>query len=245
MGVVYIGDRSTGKTNLVTELTNPRSNYVKVTNQDYEALKTMLSAEDGTTRATKEIYDRYLEIEARLPTRNKKVNVDWIDTPGEIWRKFWQAENEVEWARFLDMVQKSEGIIVILPPHRELIRTGSDREKFITKKQWCNRFNRWADFFKYNCSKARHIVLCLNMADLFCDVNQEAQKIAYSPNGSRMNWQQRHEHISNYYFRPILPQLETINRNTSGGSVRCFITSIYNRDLLELPWIYLASFLGK
>jgi hypothetical protein len=36
-----------------------------------------------------------------------------------------------------------------------------------------------------------------------------------------------------------------LNNGLSGGSVRCFITSIHHRGLLELPWIYLGSFLAK
>ncbi|MFM6264919.1 MAG: hypothetical protein ACKPFA_00160, partial [Dolichospermum sp.] len=60
-----------------------------------------------------------------------------------------------------------------------------------------------------------------------------------------MNWQQRHSYSLQRYFRPIQSQLEQINKSISGLSIRCFITSIHNRSLLELPWIYLGSFLAK
>lgn len=53
MGVIYIGDRETGKTSLVLELVNPKNNYVKVINDDYETLKKNLYDENlGRTKAT-------------------------------------------------------------------------------------------------------------------------------------------------------------------------------------------------
>ena len=115
----------------------------------------------------------------------------------------------------------------------------------MSQQQWCNRFNRWAEFFQQDCSKLRHLVICLNKADLFCNLEQEAAKLTYNPNGAQMNWQQRHMYVLQRYFRPIQPQLQEINQSIRGLSLRCFITSIYNRSVLELPWIYLASFLAR
>jgi hypothetical protein len=60
-----------------------------------------------------------------------------------------------------------------------------------------------------------------------------------------MNWQQRDAYVFQKFFRPIQSQIKQLNQSISGLSVRCFITSIYNRSLLELPWIYLGSFLAK
>jgi hypothetical protein len=60
-----------------------------------------------------------------------------------------------------------------------------------------------------------------------------------------MNWQQRHMHVVQRYFRPIQNQLQQINQSLERVSVRCFITSIHNRSVLELPWIYMGSFLAK
>jgi len=249
VGVVYIGDRAVGKTYLAMELANPQSNYVKVSSPNYENLRRILFDEDlGVTRATdaqKVVDERYLDIQVRLPTGFKQVTVDWIDTPGEIWRKTWQSDNPEQWKKFLEAARKSEGILLILPPYREILKPGIEAEQFMTQQQWCNRFNRWVEFFRQDCPKARHLLICLNKADLFCDLEQEAIKFAYNPNGAQMNWQQRHNYVFNRYLRPIQSQLEQINTSISGLSVRCFITSIYNRSLLELPWIYLASFLAK
>ncbi|MFM6618693.1 MAG: hypothetical protein ACKPJO_10540, partial [Dolichospermum sp.] len=185
-------------------------------------------------------------IQVRLPTGNKQVLVDWIDTPGEVWRKSWQQDNSDEWNRFLQTIRESEGILLILPPHRGLnFQPGVDVDQFMSQQQWYNRFDRWVDFFCQDCPKARHIVICLNKADMFCNLSKEASTLAYNPNGAQMNWQQRHLYSLQRYFRPIQSQLEQINKSISGLSIRCFITSIHNRSLLELPWIYLGSFLAK
>jgi hypothetical protein len=252
MGVVFIGDREVGKTALATELANAKREYVSVLNQDYESLKGMLfDAGDDRFRATTVIDDRSLEIEVRLPIGTRKVAVDWVDTPGEIWRKSWQEDNADEWERFIDLAKQSEGIILLLPPYREIVGEYGKRLKepvdfdlLITKQQWCNRFERWVEFFSYHCPKARHVAICMNKADLFCDPDQEARKLAYNPHRSPMNWAQRHTYVSNNYFKPLQPQLTQLNKSLSGLSVQCFITSIHNRSLLELPWVYLASYLA-
>ncbi|MEA5470368.1 MULTISPECIES: hypothetical protein [unclassified Spirulina] len=249
MGVIYIGDRETGKTSLAMELANPNSHYVKVTHPDYENLKVMLYDDaEGRTKATdasQALYDRALEIQVELPTGKKEILLEWLDTPGEIWRTRWQQadENQPEWQKFLGSIVDSEGILLVVPPYREII-SGANREDYITQQQWCNRFERWVKFFRQDCPKVRHLVLCLNKADLFCDVNKEASRLEYSPNRSPMTWQKRNAYVMQRYFRPIQTQIEHLNKNISGLAIRCFITSIHNRKLLELPWIYLGSFLA-
>jgi hypothetical protein len=249
VGLLYIGDRAAGKTHLAMELANPKNEYVKVENLDYENLQTQLLDENFVTRPTdarQAIYDHLLDVKVQLPTGNKSISVDWIDTPGEVWRKSWQSDNQSEWLNLLKAMGESEGILLILPPHRGMnFHNGVDLEEFMSQQQWCNRFDRWVDFFRQDCPKLRHLLICLNKADLFCDLEKEAAKLSYNPNGSQMNWQQRHLYVLQRYFRPIEWQLEQINQSIRGLSVRCFITSIYNRSVLELPWIYLGSFLAR
>ena len=249
MGVVYIGDRAAGKTHLAMELANPQNDCVKVSSPDYENLRALLFDDNlGGTKATSAFNpmdEHYLDIQVRLPTGFRQVIADWIDTPGEIWRKTWQSDNPEKWKKFVEASRKSEGILLIVPPYREILKSDINPEEFMTKQQWINRFDRWVEFFRQECPKVRHIVICLNKADLFCDLAQESIKLSYQPNGSQMNWQQRHNYVFNRYFRPVQPQIEQINKSVSGLAVRCFITSIYNRSLLELPWLYLGSFLAK
>lgn len=250
MGVVYIGDRDTGKTHLAMELANPKNEYVKVSSPDYEYLRSFLYDESmGRTKPTnadKEVEVRYLELQIQLPRGSPQIVIDWIDTPGEVWRKQWKRNNPDKWENFLKTVRDSEGILLVLSPYREIIKPNlADPDLFMTKQQWSNRFERWLEFFRQDCPKARHIVICLNKADLFCELEQEAVKLRYKPHRSAMNWQQRHAYVSQRYFRPLHAHLEKLNRSISGLSVNCFITSIYNRHLLELPWIYLGSYLAN
>jgi hypothetical protein len=249
MGVIFIGDRFAGKTHLGMELVNPKSQYVKVVSPDYNQLRAMLySDESGSTLATdavKVIHDRLIQIQVSLPTGNKQISVDWIDTPGEIWRTSWRENSPEEWESFIQNIHASEGVLLILSPYREALSTHGNSDDYMTQQQWINRFNRWVDFFRHDCPNLRHILICLNKADLFCrDLHGEATKLAYKPHNSPMNWQQRHAYVCNQYFRQVLPSLEEINRSIRGLSVRCFITSVHERSLLELPWIYLATFLA-
>jgi hypothetical protein len=249
LGIIYIGDRQAGKTHLALELANPQGNYVKVTAPDYQVIKAMLYDEkNGETKPTDTgiaVHNEYLNVNVQLPTGNKEINSYWLDTGGEIWRKNWQEENQSKWQEFLNTIRESEGILLILPPYRQLVNHQPNAEEFITQQQWCNRFIRWVNFFRYDCPKIRHLLLCLNKADLFCNVNQEGNLLGYIPNRSRLNWQQRNQYVYDRYFTPIHPQIKELNHSISGLSVRFFITSIHNRNLLELPWIYLGSFLSK
>ena len=245
MGIVYIGDRAVGKTHLALELANPRNQYVKVVSPNYDNLKSLLSNEEDSTKPTESLDTRYLEIQAWLPAGPKNVTIDWVDTPGEMWRDRWQKDNPDQWQEVLGKIRKSEGILLILDPYRGSLHS-SIAADYSTEQQWCKRFEKWVDFFKYDCPKARHILLCLNKADLFVDnLEQEATKLAFHPNGSEMNWRKRHSYVLQKYFRPIQPHIEQINKNNSGLAVQCFITSIDSRPLLELPWLYLANFLSK
>lgn len=251
LGIIYIGDRAVGKTHLAMELANPNKHYVKVIQPNYEYLKALLAYDEVSGRiqeatdASQSLYSRFLEIQVQLPTGSKQLTLDWIDTPGEIWRKSWETNNQDEWQKFLTTIQKSTGILLIVPPYRELIKTGANTEEYMTQQQWCNRFERWVQFFRTDCPKIRHLLICLNKADLFCNLEEEASKLAYIPHRSRMSWQERDSYVFQRYLRPIHSQIKQLNQSVSGLSVRCFITSIKNRHLLELPWIYLGTFLAN
>ena len=248
MGIVYIGDRSVGKTHLAMELANPQNEYVQVSSPDYEFLKSNLydQKEKGTkaTDANKEVDLRPLEVQVRLPSRYKTLQIDWIDTPGEIWRKYWQTDNPDKWQNFLATSRTSEGLLLIMSPYRDIVNSDIDKKAFITTQQWCNRFKRWVDFFIKDCPNTRRLAICLNKADLFCDLKQESERLQYQPSGSTLNWDERYNYVLRKYFQPIHKDIQQLTRNNYNLSVSCFITSIYNRKLLELPWIYLGIYLN-
>jgi GTP-binding protein EngB required for normal cell division len=241
-GVIYIGDRYVGKTNLAMRLSSKyEAQYVEVVNTSEEELKEkpyIYNSVDGIL-ATQSINSINLELKVKLPVP-VRISVDWVDTPGEMWREEWQKNNNNEWQQFLKQASTSKGVMLVLPPHRDLTKD----DEFITLDQWCNRFDEWVDFFVKHCRNAEHVVLCLNKADLFCsNLDNEAIKLAYSETNTAMSWPDRNKYILEKYFAPIRSKITTINRHKAGLSVRCFITSIKNRYLLELPWIYLAHFL--
>ncbi|GAA6623613.1 hypothetical protein [Scytonema sp. NUACC26] len=257
MGVIYIGDRRAGKTHLAMESSNPRGYYVKGSEQIYQNLKALLydKAEGKTlaTEARQSTYRRTLDLQVRTRLRYKHILVDWFDTTGEIWRDSWQSNNPQEWNNFLEVARGSEAVILILPPHRDLISLTSsvdpeideDPGPFPTLKQWCNRFDEWVKFFRQDFLKPKHLLICLNKADLFCDLKQEAEKLAYNPDSYAMDWLDRHQYVYNRYFTPIRDRIKQIDAVITGLSVRCFITSVKERSLLELPWLYLANYLEE
>ncbi|MBW4676617.1 MAG: hypothetical protein KME52_22165 [Desmonostoc geniculatum HA4340-LM1] len=246
MGIIYIGDRQAGKTHLAMESSNPQGNYVKGKEGIYKKLQRSLydTVKDSTigTNAEKSIYHYTLELDVKIRLRSKQIIVDWFDTPGEIWRKSWQSNNPDEWNLFLQASRSSEAIMLILPPHRGLDLKDPDLEEppgpFSTQEQWCNRFDEWVRFFCQDCPKSKHLLICLNKADLFCNLNEQAEEL------DKRDWQDRHEYVSHRYFRPIRSQIQQINNNFSGLSIRCFITSVKSRPLLELPWQYLGIYLN-
>lgn len=247
MGIIYIGHREAGKTHLAMELANPQFEYVKVVYPEYDYLKSNLyDAQTKSTRPTEtnKVHNRDLDIQIRLPSGNQSLEIQWIDTAGEIWRRYWQNANLDKWNDFLNEARSSEGIILILEPYRDILKSEVERKDFITKQQWYNRFALWVDFFQNQCPQARRLAICLNKADLFCDIETEAKRLAYSPSGALMDWQQRHTYVLKRYFKPVQPQLQKLSRSNYNLSISCFITSIYQRKLLELPWIYLGTYLN-
>jgi hypothetical protein len=246
LGVIYIGDRYVGKTHLALELANPVYEYVKVLSPEYQVLKSLLwDFESNTTKPTDadtSTRTQSIEIQARLPVP-KQILVEWIDTPGEIWRSSWQQSNPDKWKRFLASVEESTGIIVVLPPYREIILPGKDANLFLTQTQWCNRFERWTEFLAPNFPNLKHLLFCMNKADLFCHYKQESAALKYSLGGSSMNWNQRNNYVSQKYFRLIKPYVGRITDKNPRLAIRCFITTVYDRSLIELPWLYLGSFL--
>ncbi len=250
-GVIYIGDRFSGKTHLAMELTNKADKkYVEVTNLDYDILKSRFyDSTTGSTRATvdtRSTYEEYMEVKVNL-RKWKTISSFWIDTPGEIWRARWQQKFPDKWQAFLDSIQEAEGILLVLPPYREIIDPKKAvQDDYSTREQWKKRFERWIKFFEQDCPQVRHLLLCMNKVDLcLTEYQDEAKKLAYNPKSQKLSWQNKHDYVYRRYFRPFSSQINRLNKSFRGLSVRCFITTIHSRELLELPWIYLGSYLGK
>lgn len=250
MGIIFIGDRSVGKSTLALHLASPMSERVVVTNATDDDINMLSNGTKLLPTGIDGIKDpKILKMSVKL-LAPVKLEVQLVDTAGEINRIEWQQDaNNIEaWRDFRIIAQTSKAVVVVLPPYREIGNRITDPQiiqehNIPTQIQWCTRFDRWVNFFLNYCPNVDHVVLCINKADLFCDLESEAKKLAYNPNGLTMDWVDRHNYVTNKYFRPIMPAIANINRNRRGLLVRCFITSINNRTLLELPWLHLAAFL--
>ena len=87
----------------------------------------------------------------------------------------------------------------------------------------------------------RYINFCLNKADLlFTNPNQlkmEANKL------SGLGWQDRSDYVYGKYFCGSNEVFVRAIQSVRAASVKYFITSTSSRTLLELPWLYLATYL--
>ena len=100
------------------------------------------------------------------------------------------------------------------------------------------------DFLLKECSQVSHLLICLNKVDL-CPINltEEAKKLAYDPHYQYLNWQEKDSYVYHRYFTPVQSQIQRLNQHREKAA-RFFITSIYQRDLLELPLIYISSYVN-
>jgi GTPase SAR1 family protein len=243
--VILLGDRAVGKTSLLVSLANSQGKYVKVVDPNYAGLINKLLYDESLadTISTDDVHNLPLEINVSLPFEDMTFATEFIDTPGEIWSMDWSMNNP-DMQYFFNMLNSATSIILVIPPYREIIKSETIASKFSTQSEWVMRFEQWVNLFsRESFPQLRHLIVCLNKADLFCEIEQEAVELRYEPTGSRMNWFERHKYVLERYFRPIKTQIKQLNQNLSDLSVSCFITSTYNRDLLELPWIFLSSYL--
>jgi hypothetical protein len=246
MSVIFIGDRAVGKTNFVYHLCSQQVDRVKVANRT-QADFTL--DHQGNIEPTQALDVAPLSLQIRL-IAPRRVEVNWLDTPGEMWKKDWQQNRSSDWQEIVQNAAQSIGIVVLLPPYRGL---GIHDQQIITDhaipstQQWIKRFDdRWLPFFLEKCPKARHIALCIHKADLFLNPAQlrtEAQKIIYDPTPRGIDWVDRNRYLKDKYFSPLQGQIRELDKAIYGLTVRCFITSTQVRSLLELPWLYLGAYL--
>ena len=256
MGILVIGDGFTGKTQFINALAEPDANQqVKPIGWTYRDPKTI-----QVTPAGRGLSPNSLEVQVYLPSGFKKLWVEVMDTSGE----FWETENRSEvhlqdWQAIKDVSAESEGIFLILPPYNEILRAEEQNHtepyQIIpgnhsggSKDRWKSRFQQWIKFFKTDCPKAQHILVCINKADLLdSSISDLATQFAYQQNGQGLGWFDRHQYLLKRHFKPIVQEIEQLSRwkqQKSSGTVQCFLTTIHHRSLLELPWIYLASYLN-
>ena len=229
--VIVIGDRSVGKTNMVYALSE----------KPYQIVESRDSPKDSIA-PTESTESRNLELIVDLP-RDIKLSLVLIDTPGEYYSNRQIQEDSLKlWQDFCHKVQTSDYVILLLPPHQGLFsNTNSSmiEEHFTTARQSQNRFKEgWIPFLRENCRQPRNILICRHKADLFLRNTDEVGNRYRYPDD--FSWSDYFE-FSNNYFKEINNEISQYKQDNYHQEVRLFVTTIYNRSLLELPWIYIAT----
>jgi hypothetical protein len=155
------------------------------------------------------------------------------------------ARNNPEMLPFLKKYQAqlatSKALMLLLSPYRTAGKTRIYDKSIIeknvvpTEMQWCRRFQRWVKFINANCPKLSCVNLCLSKADLFCDVNAQAQIIENKMGLARSYY------VQEEFFPTVNPLFQQSLQTLKTDSVRFFIVSIHSRTLLEFPWLSLAT----
>lgn len=249
MSVAVIGDRAVGKTMMLVALAQ-QGKKIEILNQ--EDITDLVDSYTGKASATKSLGIKNLQLEVTLPYGKKKIQVMWIDTPGEFWQsKYVREQNKNAWEEIKDKVGSSQGIILLLPPNQEIsdfkskIRSTSDVsddeiESYPSRSQWVNRLslkneNGWLTFLQKYCSRVHHILICINKADLFCDIEAESK--------IKKTLVEYNTYIWNKYFYHADQELKNYQATRRGLPPQLFITTTKNQGLLERPWLHLAAYL--
>lgn len=250
MSIVVIGDRAVGKSSMVLALANQREKqYVEVVNLDYESLQEEYIDQDtGIIVPTREVKQKALVLEVDLCGGQKQIKSLWLDTPGEIWEKEWQNQNPNAWSGIKKTLNQSFGIILLLPPHRDMVQqklldaadaaTRLNKNGLMPAPAWVNRLSKWLDFINQDCTQVQHIVVCLHKADLFCNnLTNVGKQFQYRPVGGAP-WWKIHDDSLSMYFSAAKQEIKNYNK-----PIQILITTIKNRSLLELPWLYLSPYI--
>lgn len=238
MSVIVIGDRAVGKTSMVYALIDPR-----------EQERVSVSVEQGLdytkVTPTDELNPKTLKMVVDLPVP-REIQVQWFDTPGEAFtNRQWRKERSSEWDGMKQKMSQSRYIVLLLPPDRNSVNpqqldSKDSLDDFQTPEIWERRVIEWLNFINQECSAAKHILICFNKADLFCDIEAERQMWLYKTSG--FSWANYSDHVLKCYFKGVEKTVKQYISKNRSRLVTFFITTNKNRSLLELPWLYIGSF---
>lgn len=237
MSVIVIGDRAVGKTSMVFALTDPRE----------QERVTVVDGPDwtGGVAPTEALEGRPLTMAVDLPVP-RQIQVQWTDTPGEAFtNREWRKQNQKAWDGIRQKMSQSRYLLLLLPPYRSLVQrkdSGIKLDEFQTAEVWERRVIEWLNFIQKECSTVKHILICLNKADLFCNTETESQRWRYKPSG--FSFANYSDHVLKTYFQEFEERIKQYNLKNRSQLISFFITTIKSRSLLELPWLYISSYEG-
>ena len=254
--VIVIGEQATGKTTMVIQLIVGGTSHVKVVNADGESIAAKyadLSNDKMIIAPTSSMQEDSLVVNVDLPGGERQIDVSWIDTPGEAFsRNAWRSDNPAAWQSIKQKISSSDGIIILLPPPRNRIKHNLQRQsddpcdldELPTSEAWVKGVKNWLSFLSVNCNRFQYVVMCLHKADLICDVKAESKQWRYR-HSHKMSWYDYNQYVKNTYFDAAKESISEFSRNTNAPNISFFLTTQYNKSLLELPWVYLGSYLGN
>lgn len=253
MSIVIIGDRGVGKTSMMVKLVDKGTRHVKVVSPDRQSfVRKYSNPETGKIAPTSKLEEETLLVNVDLPGGERQVQVRWIDTQGETWdNKDWRVKHPAAWQAICKELAQSQGVLLLLPPHRSLVQPyllefANDPvllDELQTPTAWKKRLSDWLDFLRENCPKVQHILISLHKADLFCDVQAEARKWEYKPSVSRLHFDYNN-YVRNTYFNAADDIIRAYNSFHPTAPLQFFITTTENQILLELPWVYLGTYIA-
>jgi GTPase SAR1 family protein len=253
MNVVIIGDRAAGKTSMVRALAE-NGKYVKVV-EGQELASVLYNPSTKKIAGTEEMQERSLKINVDMPaTGEKQINLVWIDTPGEFWSNSQVREDyPTAWKTLEEKVTSSKAIILLLPPHSNLVKPGYLRaatghlqpdSSLPTSAHWVARLSWWLRFLE-KCDQAKHILIGIHKADLFCNIVTEEKQWRYDPSkGGAAPWFDYNEYVLESYFGVASKEVHAYKATSSGSKTIFFISSTESQALLELPWLYLGPYIA-
>ncbi|MBD2775238.1 GTPase domain-containing protein [Iningainema tapete] len=249
MSVVVIGDRGIGKTSMVVALAKSATKHVKVVSNP-EIIARRFNVEENRIAGTAQMTQETLLINIDLPSGQRQIQVLWIDTPGEAFsNREWQTNNPTAWRDIKQQISQSAGVILLLPPHRDLIQPNrlderTDTNDLPINQAWVNRLEHWLNFFSENCTNYQHILVCIHRADTFCDIEYEGKKWRYDNSRNSLLYEYNN-YIFKTYFTAANDLIRQYNSRHYPSNLQFFITTTDHPSLLELPWIYLGSYLAN
>lgn len=231
------------------ELAQFNGGRVQVLSPSFGDLKDKFTVNDQIL-PTQGVSETHLEVKVNLQGFSKQFSVDWIDATGEAWRpnSLWIRDNPHDWSSLVSTLQSAQAVMVLIAPHQKHLKenllvqagniSGKD-ERFRTPIQWKNRFKEWLLFLHDKCRHTRQVVICLNMADLFCNIEQHSQSL---DSLLRRGWYEYKEDTLQNYFPEVIDWIDQYDRSRPIPS-QLFITTSKNRTMLEAPWLYLGTYL--
>ncbi len=241
MSVIVVGDRAVGKTTMVHYISDPKD-------QD------RVIVEDGPDPSVKDERPPTEELEPDTPIKmvvnlpiKRQIQVQWTDTPGEAFtRKQWRQDQPSAWDGLKTKMNQSCYLILLLPPHQGIIKESlltstQSKDEFPKPEIWQNRMEEWLNFLSQECPKVKHLLICLHKADLVCDnIGAEADRWRYQIDS--FSWNDYSSNIKRTYFNSLHGVIFQYQRKHRGQLVSFFMTTIKQRALLELPWLYIGSY---